>query len=105
GAAAAFAVFEGFALVDLGPEVAVTHFENMKDHVKAEQLSSRRIGLSVGLAYDGKLEPKSIDDERRAKIGSVEPLALGIGAAWLLVTGLLLRHLREDEAFGFGFVP
>jgi hypothetical protein len=105
GAALGFGALEAVAAIDLGPDAIRTHFENMEDHVKAEQLSSRRIGLSVGLAYDGQALPKMIDDERRAKVGRLQPLALGIGLAWIVATGLLLRHLRDDEAFGFGFVP
>ena len=105
GTVLGFGVIEAAALVDLGPGLVVEHFQNMEDHVSAEQLSSRRIGLAVGLAYDGKLLPKSIDDERRARVGSFEHLGLAIGAVWLLGTGLLLRSVRDEEAFGFGFVP
>ncbi len=105
GAALSFAAIEGAAVLDIGPHLVVQHFENMEDHVSAEQLSSRRIGLSVGLAYDGKLLPKAIDNVRRAKIGSVQALALGLGVGWLVLTGLLLRHTRDDEAYAFGFVP
>nr|MBA2320711.1 hypothetical protein [Deltaproteobacteria bacterium] len=105
GAALSFLAVEALAIADLGSGPVVQHFENMQDHVTAEQLSSRRIGLSVGLAYDGNVLPKLISNERRAAVGALEPLGLGLAALWLVVTGSLLRHLRDDEAYGFGFVP
>jgi hypothetical protein len=107
-AAAFLLTIVGFQLASFarfGTEQAQVHLENMVDHNKAEQLSSRRIGLALALPYRGELLPKYIEPERKQKVADQKPLRYGIAGFFILVMGWGLRNARDDEAFGFGFLP
>jgi hypothetical protein len=93
----------GFAR--FGVDEGMVHLENMADHNKAEQLSSRRIGLALALPYRGELLPKYIEPERKQKVAEQKPLRYAIAAFFMLAMGWGLRNARDDEAFGFGFLP
>lgn len=105
GALLGAAVSIGAAVAIHGPEPVRIHLANMEDHNSAEQLSSRRVGLAQAISWDGGLEPKLITNERRALIGEQAPLRYGLAAAWLVAMGVAMRKLRDDETFGFGFLP
>jgi hypothetical protein len=121
-AAVMFLAFEGITALRYGPEPMVDHYDNMVDHQKSEQLSSRRIGLAMALPYWGNGEwigneqdglrfdrsrklPKFIETPRKWKVEDQKPLRYGLSLIYLLLVGWGLRKLRPDEAFGFGFVP
>ncbi len=103
------AILEAGAVARYGIHQVRIHLENMSDHNKAEQLSSRRIGLALALAYAGPWEkrpiPRIIEPHRKKRIGAQKPLRYGIGIAILVLMGWLLRRAEDDEAFGYGFVP
>lgn len=99
------AVMEGLSVLSLGVDTAVTHLENMEDHNKAEKLSSRRIGLALGLAFTGDLLPKNIEPARKDLIERQKPLRFGISAIILAALGWGLRKADDDEAYAFGFIP
>jgi hypothetical protein len=99
----AVAALQGGAFATMGTEPAQTHFENMLDHNKAEQLSSRRIGFALAMTYDGELEPKLLTKERKAIIGEQKPLRLALGMVFLVAFGLAGRHLSDDESYAYGF--
>ncbi|MES2638611.1 MAG: hypothetical protein V4850_03995 [Myxococcota bacterium] len=99
------AVLQGAAILTLGLEPARVHFENMEDHNRSEQLSSRRIGLALALPYRGDLLPKNIAKATKDVIEDQKPLRYGIAAVMLLTLGWGLRRSRDDEAFAFGFLP
>lgn len=102
------AIFELGAVAKYGTEPVKTHFENMLDHNSAEQLSSRRIGLASALAYNGPFEPtppKFIEKWRKEKIGDQKTLRYALALVIMVIMGWALRHTRDDEAFGWGFVP
>ncbi|MBT3220005.1 MAG: hypothetical protein HN348_13025 [Proteobacteria bacterium] len=101
----AVVAIEGVALVRYGVEPTVVHFENMMDHNKPEQLSSRRVGLALALPFRGATLPKFIEKERKAKVEKQKPLRYGLAFLYLLIVGWGMRHLRDDEAYGFGFIP
>lgn len=96
---------QGLALMSFGVEPARTHLENMIDHNSAEQLSSRRIGLALGLPYRGDLLPKNITKETKRIVDEQKPLRFAIAGAVMLVLGFGLRRARDDEAYAFGFLP
>jgi hypothetical protein len=93
------------ATAGLGADTVRVHFENMLDHNKAEKLSSRRIGLALALPFRGETLPKYIEPARKALIEEQKPLRFGLSALALLGLGLGLRHKRDDEALGLGFIP
>lgn len=98
------AALEGAAIARYGLEPIQVHLENMEDHVSAEQLSSRRIGLQFATTYRGTLLPKAIDEARRAEIDAAKPWTLAIGVVFCIALGLALRNKRPDEANAFGFL-
>jgi hypothetical protein len=89
----------------MGPSTIVTHFENMLDHNKSEQLSSRRIGMALALPYRGELKPKFIEPARKKKVEAQKPLRFAIAGVVMLLLGWGLRRARDDEAYAYGFVP
>lgn len=93
------------ATAKFGTTTVREHFVNMLDHNTADQLSSRRIGLALGLVHDGGLEPKWIDKGRKAKVAEQKPLRYGLALVVLVVMGWAFRRARDDEAFAFGFLP
>ncbi len=105
GAVLAVGALEMGTLLMLGVEPQRVHLENMEDHNRADQLSSRRIGLALGLAYDGQVLPKIIDAGEKSQIESQRPLRYGLAAAFLVIVGWALRKARDEEALGFGFLP
>lgn len=96
---------QAVAVASLGTEQAVVHFENMLDHNRAEQLSSRRIGLATALPFRGDLLPKNLSTEIKAVIADQKPLRLGLAGLLLLALGVGSRRLRNDEAYALGFLP
>lgn len=101
----AVAALQGLALVSLGVEPARVHLENMEDHNRAEQLSSRRIGLALALPYRGGLLPKNLPKETKELIDHQKPLRFALGGLVLLVLGWGLRKGDDDEAYAYGFLP
>jgi hypothetical protein len=99
------AVIQGAATARYGVESVSVHFENMLDHNRPEQLSSRRIGLGLGMTFDGGLTPKLLTKERKLVIKNQQPLRYGLSLLFLLVMGWGLRRSSDDEAYGFGFLP
>jgi len=112
-------VLELGSIARFGPSTVVTHIENMLDHNSAAQLSSRRIGLATGLPFRGPFEVRNPADERRCRhipcknlepwrrkaISDQKPIRYGLSLLVMLVMGWGLRNARDDEAFGFGFIP
>lgn len=92
-------------LFTLGAETAKTHAENISEHTQTEELSSRRYGFALGLAYDGNLLPTHISDEHKEKIQRQKPFRIFICAVLLLLLGWYLRNRDDDEAFAYGFIP
>jgi len=97
-------VFQGLAVAAFGTEPVRTHIANMEDHNSADQLSSRRIGLAVGLPFRGDLLPKNISTDTKRIIDGQKPLRFAIAGAILLTLGFGLRRARDDEAYAFGFL-
>ncbi len=99
------------AAARFGPSQVQSHFENMMDHNDPLQLSSRRIGMALGLTHklagptDLERLPRLLSKERKQVIADQKPVRLVIAGVFLLIMGWGLRRLRDDEAFGFGFLP
>ena len=96
---------QAVAITSLGADQAVVHFQNMLDHNRAEQLSSRRIGLATALPFRGDLLPKNLSRETKAVIAEQKPLRLALAGLALLALGVGSRRLRNDEAYALGFLP
>ena len=93
------------AVISFGAEPVQTHFHNMIDHNKADQLSSRRIGMALALPFRGETLPKYIEPERKDKIQRQRPLRFALAGAFMLLMGWGLRNKDDDETFAMGFVP
>jgi hypothetical protein len=98
-------VQEGTAAGCYGTDAIKTHAGNIAEHIKPEELSSRRIGFALALTYDGRAEPKWLPHKRKIAIkeGSTERNVVA-----LIILGILgwaLRRRRPDEAFAVGFIP
>lgn len=98
-------LWQGAATVVCGIDEVRTHYENMSDHNKSENLSSRRIGLALALPFRGDLLPKNISKEEKALIEQQKPLRFAIAGAVMLLVGWGLRNRRDEEAFAYGFLP
>ncbi len=113
------AVLELGAMVRFGPATVTDHISNMSDHNSAEQLSSRRIGLALALPFRGPWEEQRvrrgqkcrfvpcryIEDSRKDQVRDQKPIRYGLALLVMLVMGWGLRNSKDDEAFGFGFIP
>ncbi len=99
------AVFQGAATLYFGPEIVRTHYDNMEDHNKSENLSSRRIGLALALPFRGDLLPKNITTAEKEVIEHQKPLRYAISGIVMLVMGWGLRKRRDEEVFAYGFIP
>ena len=99
------------ATLRFGASEVESHFENMIDHNDPLQLSSRRIGFALGLTHqlagpdDLEALPKLLTKDRKQIIADQKTYRLVLSVALLLVMGWGFRRLRDDEAFGFGFLP
>lgn len=105
GFALGIAAWQGAATAVLGVDAVRTHFENMTDHNKSENLSSRRIGLALALPFRGDLEPKLITQEEKELVERQKPLRFAIAGAVMLAFAWGLRKSRDEETFAYGFVP
>ena len=113
--AAAFVISVGAlqlgSVARFGTDEVQTHFENMMDHNDPLQLSSRRIGLSLGLTHqlasptDLDAMPALLTRDRKQLIKDQTTYRLAIAGAFMLFMGWGFRRLGDDEAFGFGFLP
>ncbi|TPV93559.1 MAG: DUF2029 domain-containing protein [Myxococcales bacterium FL481] len=105
GALACLVVLEGAALLNLGIDTARTHAQNIAEHVRPEQLSSRRIGFALAYSYRGELEPKYLPKSRKLEIKDQARERWPIVAVLLGLLGFGTRRLRHDQAFALGFLP
>jgi hypothetical protein len=105
GFALGVGVWQGAATAVFGVDAVRTHFENMSDHNKSENLSSRRIGLALALPFRGDLLPKAITREEKRVVEDQKPIRFAIAGLVMVVLGWGLRNRRNDEAFAYGFLP
>lgn len=105
GFISAFVVLEGGALLKYGTDAIRTHAENIAEHTKPEELSSRRMGFALAYTYDGSLRPKTISEEQKQRVLDSSHERLALSLLLLLGLGLGLRNLRKDEAFAVGYIP
>lgn len=96
---------EGLAVVVYGTDSVRAHTEKLSEHIKPEELSSRRIGLALALSYDGELLPKNIPHERKMKIKAQSGARTALALFILVVLAFGTRRLSDDLAYGLGFLP
>jgi hypothetical protein len=101
----AVVTIEGVVFVKLGTEPVRAHAVNMAEHIKPEELSSRRLGFVIGMFYDGKLLPKILPKERKLQIKTYKNLHMFIAFGVLGALAWFLRNRPDDEAFAYGFIP
>lgn len=99
------ALLYGGSAVVYGLKPAQIHFANMSDHNSAEQLSSRRIGMALGLAYDGNFSEKNISKVQKARVHQQKPMRYALGLSLMGILGYAVRRKSQAEAFAFGFLP
>lgn len=97
--------FQGAAVLSFGTDAVTAHASNLAHHIQPEELSSRRMGLAIGLTHDGKKLPKLITDEQKRQVRKIAPLRLALASGLLLALGWGARRLRDDEAYALGFIP
>jgi hypothetical protein len=100
-----FAVLEGGAVISFGTEPIKTHMENIREHTKPEELSSRRIGHAIGYTFDGNLLPTNIAEDQKQRVIDSKTERMVITVALLIALGFGMRNLRNDEVFAFGYIP
>jgi len=99
---------QGAAVATFGAETVRTHVENMVDHNQPRQLSSRRIGLALAMStppLSGIERHTNLTLAQKVLIESQQPLRYGIAAVLVLALGWVVRRLRDDEAYAYGFLP
>jgi hypothetical protein len=101
-------LLQGNAIAHWGLDTLLGYWHGMVEHVKPENLSTRREGLSVALAYHGELKaawgPERIELIKAAKgISRI----FGLGLLAILAWGIRRRTSDEERAEGFalGFIP
>jgi hypothetical protein len=105
GFGACVLVLEGAAIGSLGADTVQSHARNLGAHVKPEELSSRRMGFAIGLAYDGGKLPKILSRESKLRIKEQKTLRLILAGILLALLALGLSRRRDDETFAYGFIP
>ncbi len=86
-----------------GGEHIAQHWKGMTDHMEPENLSSRRLGMAIALAYRGEIdEPWSF--KRIDRVERQEPIRKGIALVVLLALGWALRKCDRAEAYAMGFI-
>lgn len=105
GFAIGVAAWQGAATIVLGVDSVQIHLENMTDHNKSENLSSRRIGLALALPFRGDLLPKALPQSEKELIEEQKPLRYAIAGVLMLLLGWGLRNRRDEETFAYGFLP
>jgi len=98
-------VFETGAALTVGTDAIATHADNISEHIKPEQLSSKRVGFAVAYSYDGDKKHKYISDARKKFIADHGTERRLWALALLVPLGWALRRRRDDEAFAYGFIP
>jgi len=96
---------EGIALIKFGADPIKAHTANIVEHIKPEELSSKRLGFAIGMFFDGKLLPKTFPDERKRKIKIYKNFHLFNAFIVLGALAWFLRNRPDDEAFAYGFIP
>ena len=105
GAIATMVVIESAALGSYGVEAARTHAENIREHIKPEELSSRRLGFALAQVYRGEHGVKIIKREHKLEIKEKSGARLMWSLLVLLPLGFSLYRRRDDEAFAYGLIP
>ncbi|MEE9385536.1 MAG: glycosyltransferase family 87 protein [Nannocystaceae bacterium] len=105
GVLACVLVVESAALLRFGSDAAVVHVENITEHIRPEQLSSRRLGFALGYAYEGERLPKYISVEKKQNIKEDAGERLPLVGLTLLALAWGLHKMRDDEVFAFGCIP
>lgn len=98
-------VLLGGAGLKFGFNVFSRYSENVATHIQPENIKNRHIGFQIGTAYDGHLEPKTINRPRKSNIQEWKLVNLTVA---LIILGFLswgIRRIPMDEAFGLGFIP
>jgi len=86
-----------------GGEHITQHWKGMTDHMAPENLSSRRLGMAIALAYRGEYdEPWNFG--RIDRVERQEPIRKGLGLVILLALGWALRKSDRAEAYAMGFI-
>lgn len=96
---------EGATLIKFGADPVKAHAENIVEHIKPEELSSKRLGFAIGMFFDGRLLPKTFPDERKRQIKHYRNFRLFNAFIVLGALAWFLRNRPDDEAFAYGFIP
>ncbi len=101
----AVVVIEGAAAIVIGTDAIRDHAESISEHITPAELSSRRVGFAIGYGFDWALTPRHITEARKREIEDARTERLVISFLVMLALGWGLRRSRDDEAYGYGFIP
>jgi len=86
-----------------GFDEVVTHWKGMNEHMEPANLSSRRVGFAIALAYRGEVkEPWSF--KRIDRVERQEPVRKVLGLGIVLLLAWALRKAERAESFAMGFI-
>jgi uncharacterized membrane protein len=105
GFVAVVVVIISISMIRDGPQAHAQSLHNITAHVKPEHLSSRRQGLVIPLTYRGETDQKLISKEKKRMVGEIEDEVRVAAVALLLVLGLFLTRVKDEEAIGFAAMP
>ncbi len=98
-------LLEGAAIGIFGMDAVRTHAHNITEHIKPEELSSRRVGFALAYSYHGKQTPKNLAPERKIQIKHESGSRTFLAALLLIALGYAARKKRPDESFALGAIP
>jgi hypothetical protein len=104
GFAVWFIALEANFAVRFGTVDLVSYFSDMATHMEPENLSSRREGLAIALAYRGEVGA-GWSETRIDRVEAQEPIRLAVAVFLLLPLAWVLRRADRAEAYVLGFIP
>ncbi|MBN1335929.1 MAG: hypothetical protein JXB39_08220 [Deltaproteobacteria bacterium] len=90
--------------IQYGWDAVVSYWTDMATHMEPANLSSRREGLAIALAYRGEFDA-GWSEARINRVAFQEPIRMVVAALLLLPLAWGLRRADRAEAYALGFIP
>ncbi len=97
-------VLEANFAIRYGTHSIASYWSDMATHMEPANLSSRREGLAIALAFRGEVDA-GWSEARIDRVDRQEPVRMAVAALILLPLAWALRRADRAEAYALGFIP